>query len=177
MGRRAWIIASSEFVSHRVQLGGVYATASPRSVRPSRGPPGARLGRSARAGSSTWLAAPFHHQERKPTVDLSKRDCAETGFPRRKPGSAGRLRGLSCSMAARNAAGCLRCEDGSVALTGALRSRCSLPKEVAGAPKPLARPRCRRGLRVAPERLPARSSALARSAYPQRASSRNSVCS
>jgi hypothetical protein len=27
MGRRAWIIASSEFVSHRVQLGGVYATA------------------------------------------------------------------------------------------------------------------------------------------------------
>jgi hypothetical protein len=28
MGRRAWIIASSEFVSHRVQLGGVYATAS-----------------------------------------------------------------------------------------------------------------------------------------------------
>ena len=28
MGRRAWIVASSEFVFHRVHLEGVYATAS-----------------------------------------------------------------------------------------------------------------------------------------------------
>ena len=31
MGRRAWIVASSEFVSHRMHLEGVYATASAQS--------------------------------------------------------------------------------------------------------------------------------------------------
>jgi hypothetical protein len=112
-----------------------------------------RIGRSARAGSSPWLAAPFH-QERKPTLDLSKRDCAEAGFPRRK-GSRTRLRGLSCSMTARNAAGSLRYEEGSLALTGALRSRCPLPKEATGAPKPLARPP-----------VPARASRGAGSVFP-----------
>jgi hypothetical protein len=36
MGRRAWIIALAEFVSHRVHSERVYATASPRSERQGR---------------------------------------------------------------------------------------------------------------------------------------------
>ena len=139
--RLGWPLLSTEAVAQRVWL--VHAShkclvRQQRMGRPSLDhlvlgaclPPGA-LGGGLRDSL---------HQERKPTLDLSKRDCAEAGFPRRKSGSRTRLRGLSCSMTVRNAAGSLRYEEGSLALTGALRSRCPLPTEVTGAPKPLARP-------------------------------------